>query len=135
MSRLPRLALILTASWLLACDPSDESRDPADRDASAANPRVAAVLELQGDPAAGEQHYLAECASCHLASGAGRAAGGAGKDLTDWLPRNSDDAAVDAILNGRPGMFAYGDVYSNQDVADIVAHLRRAFDGRRDGGS
>lgn len=105
---------------LVGCGGDDESPE--------ADPRVAAVSALTGNVPAGEQLYLSDCIGCHLADGTGRSSGGAGKDLTVWLPGNPDAAAIDAVLNGRMGMLAYGPVYGDQDVADLIAYLRATFD-------
>ncbi len=91
------------------------------------DPRVQAILDAAGDASAGEQLYLSECESCHLEDGTGRANAGAGKDLTGWLVRNPDAAAIDAILYGRAGMLAYGSYLSDQEIADLIAHLRASF--------
>lgn len=114
-----------------ACGGDDGAQTVADAgssDAAESDPRIDAVRALAGDAASGEQLYLAECITCHLADGTGRTNEGAGKDLTDWLPRNPDAAAIDAILSGRQGMLAYDGVYSDQDVADLIAYLRATFD-------
>lgn len=114
-----------------AADVSDASTD-AHEDSSAdvgapANPRAAAILSLGGNAEAGEQVYLSECEPCHRVDGTGATNGGIGKDLTDWLPRNEDSAAVDAILNGRTGMLAY-DFLTDQEIADVLAYIRATFD-------
>jgi mono/diheme cytochrome c family protein len=106
---------------------ADQTDDGSSDVGEPANPRAAAILTLGGNVAAGEQIYLSECESCHRVDGTGVTNGGIGKDLTDWLPRNGDAAAVDAILNGRAGMLAY-DFLSDQEIADVLAYVRATFD-------
>ena len=123
-----RLLLIpLTLLWAfaaVAC--GDEPAAPADQ--APQDARVARILGLRGVADDAQGLYAVECAPCHMESGRGAAGGGRGKDLTQWLGRHEDAAAIDAILYGRAGMLAYGDQLRDQEVADLVAYLRARFD-------
>jgi mono/diheme cytochrome c family protein len=94
------------------------------------NPRTADILELTGDASEGEILFAVECSNnCHLLDGTGATNGGIGKDLTIWLGNNDDTKLVGAILDGRPPYMArYENYLSDQQVADIVAYVRMAFD-------
>jgi mono/diheme cytochrome c family protein len=94
------------------------------------NPRTTDILELMGDAAEGEILFAVECSNnCHLLDGTGATNGGLGKDLTMWLANNDDTKLVGAILDGRPPyMPKYDNYLSDQQIADIVAYLRSAFD-------
>ncbi|UCG71766.1 MAG: c-type cytochrome [Chromatiales bacterium] len=96
--------------------------------------------ELRGDPARGKELHLQDCAECH---------GETGKvDVIvmhmDVPPKDQSDPAymgtlTDAFLylaicrGGAPVgrsivMPAWGDYYSDQDIKDLVAHIR-SFSG------
>ena len=136
MIRAPRTAALLWVALSLgtACgddddpQPADAADAGADGSTGYGNARRARILGLTGTPATGEGVYLVDCALCHRADGTGRTGGGTGKDLTEWLRDHDDAAVVDAILDGRPGMPAFGAALADQEVADLAAYLRAAFD-------
>ena len=92
--------------------------------------------ELRGDPARGEELHLQDCAECHGATGK--------VDVIvmhmDEPPKDQSDpeymnTLTDAFLylaickGGVPVgrsivMPAWGDYYSDQDIKDLVAHIR-----------
>jgi mono/diheme cytochrome c family protein len=92
--------------------------------------------ELRGDPARGAELHLADCADCHGATGR--------VDVIvmhmDEPPKDQSDAEymstlTDAFLYlaicrggaavGRSILMpAWGDYYSDQDIKDLVAHIR-----------
>ena len=84
---------------------------------------------------AGERLYQDNCAFCHAADGSGRNWIGAflephPRDLRDpALARLSDDELAARIARGVPGsaMPAWGRVLTREQIASIVAYLRKAF--------
>lgn len=111
MSRLNRHLLAALASvGLLAfgCGPGpDESR-------------VTAISELEADASNGATLFTANCARCHGEDARG---GSAGADLPALA--NADTArTIEAILTGNLVMPRFGDQLTDQQVADVVAHLK-----------
>lgn len=91
---------------------------------NAADDRTTAILDLEGDPGAGQVVYTDNCAVCHLESGRGSAEGGAGSDLSEVAGESDEDAEiVDSILDGVETMPAFADTLSDQDIADVVAYI------------
>jgi menaquinol-cytochrome c reductase cytochrome b/c subunit len=78
---------------------------------------VDAILELEGDPAAGETLFAANCASCHGAD----ATGGSGPDLTG---EDEDEEFVEYVLNGDGDMPAFEGDLTDQEIADILAWVK-----------
>jgi mono/diheme cytochrome c family protein len=87
--------------------------------------------ELSGDPDRGEQLYGAHCVACH--------GGATGGEISDVPPRHNaeghtwhhpDCELVEIVLEGmpqRPGhpsMPAFRDRLDEEDVHDILAHIR-----------
>ena len=97
------LTLLLT--YLLACgDGHDHDHDHDHFDLPT------------GDAEVGEPLFTQSCSGCHGADGTG---GYGGPDL---LGQTTDHIA-DYIWNGKGNMPAFPD-YTDQDVADIIAHIR-----------
>lgn len=113
---MPALVLILS---LVGCMSADDKR-------------VQAILDLSGDADNGAVLYAAECADCHGAMGEGGTEEGiAGED-------GDAEELVEVILFGEEqeegededeeeeeegSMPAFEDVFSDQEVADLVAWL------------
>lgn len=90
-------------------------------------------LKLEGNPAEGHQKYAVFCATCHGQKGEGYAAGGSGPGigLPGFLNAASDDYIYQTLKRGRIGTAMRPFLgptgianLSEEDVADIVAHLR-----------
>ena len=71
-----------------------------------------------GNKAAGEQLYVAMCASCHGERGEGTPAGSA----LYMVPEMSNGELWDVIIYGTDGMPAYPQL-SDIDVADLIAWM------------
>lgn len=99
-----RVALVLLATPLFAC-------------AEDLDTRVNSALALTGDATHGASLFATHCAVCHAADGSG----GTGPDLTAHF--RGAEGVAEAIIAGRGEMTAFGDALSDQDVADLVAHL------------
>lgn len=72
---------------------------------------------LTGDATAGATIYADNCASCHGAD----ATGGSGPNLVGVV---ETDEATDIITNGEDAMPAFGDILSEQDIADVIAYVQ-----------
>jgi cytochrome c553 len=77
-----------------------------------------------GDPANGTTLYAANCAACHGAEGEG----GVGTQLqpNEFVQMHTNAELVAFLQVGRPGtaMAGFGTRLTEQELADIVAHLR-----------
>lgn len=85
---------------------------------------IAAIVALTGDAANGATVYGDNCAGCHGADGTGSAAG---PDLSGEIAEHSDEDIVTTIYNGDGSMPEYGTKLSEQEIADVLAHLRDLF--------
>jgi len=122
----------VAASLVVACGDATAAEGTGveeTSDAGFVSPRVGVILELDGSTSRGLAVYQGACEACHLASGRGVAEGGIGKDLAVWLGDHDDEAVVVAILGGRPGMPAFGGSLTDEQIADVVAWLRRVLVG------
>jgi cytochrome c551 len=86
--------------------------------------RVSAILELEGDVAAGETVYGGSCAACHGGDGSG----GTGPDLVESFANLGDEEIVSVIIDGKGSMPAQSSL-EDQDVADVLAYGRDTFGG------
>lgn len=102
--------IILPLTLVLGC--SDKGTDSGSGD------RTADILALTPDAANGATVYGSVCSSCHAADGAGDF-GPSLQGLTD-----SDEELVATILNGKEAMPAYADELSDQEIADVLAHIK-----------
>lgn len=73
--------------------------------------RFSAVVELQGDAAAGESRYASDCAGCHGAEGRGGSAPAVAGEETD--------ESIEACLEGPDDMPKF-DHWSDQELADVA---------------
>jgi mono/diheme cytochrome c family protein len=128
-----RLGLALIA--LAACNgdgegtPTTETGAVTDTDdtqtgtTSTGPTRVATILSLTPDLAAGETTYTTLCAACHGADGAGTASGA---DLAAQVPVLTDEEVVTTIVDGKGNMDSYR-FLKNQEIADVAAYVRDSF--------
>ena len=84
-------------------------------------------LDLDGDPACGEEIWATHCSSCHGVDGLG---GDGGPPLDEHVPAHTDEELVFVIVAGTDDMPALG--LGNQEVAHSLAWLRDRF-GEYDG--
>lgn len=85
--------------------------------ADPASPAATPISQMQGNSTNGLSLYNRLCSSCHGAKGT--LSGNAAKEA-----KNNPDAAVNAILNGKGSMPGFRSQLTNQEVADILAHLK-----------
>jgi len=83
-------------------------------------PDIPDVDPARGDVAAGGQLYRLNCASCHVASGAGAAIGG-GREAPEVLQATPTEIG-EAILIG-PGAMPSFNTFSDADLDDAAAYL------------
>ena len=74
------------------------------------------ILALTGDATAGATIYSDNCAVCHGADGTG----GGGPNITG---ESVGDEAINVVIDGKESMTAFGDVLSDQDIADLFAYM------------
>ncbi|CAN0453355.1 unnamed protein product [Ectocarpus fasciculatus] len=109
---------LVCAAAMLAIGCGDKEGD------SGAADSTAAVLSLSGDASNGAAVYASYCSGCHGADGEGISA----PAMTAIVPDRSDEELVAAILNGvGSGMPAYAGTLTEQEVADVLAHLTASF--------
>jgi mono/diheme cytochrome c family protein len=97
----------------------------SDDDSDTAEPPAATTTENgggeTGDPANGEQVYVAAgCGGCHTFEAAG-STGSVGPNLDDASP--SFDLVVEQVTNGGGAMPAFGDELSEQEIRDVAAFV------------
>jgi mono/diheme cytochrome c family protein len=98
---------------------SGDGSDTSDTDV-AADPDA---FGLSGDASNGSSLYANKCASCHGAMGGG----GFGPSLVDAVAELEKSEVANIIRNGQGSMSGFDDL-SDQEVADLVAHMFKAFD-------
>lgn len=86
--------------------------------------RAERVLTTTGDATSGAALFAANCARCHGADGTGDF----GPNLYDRVPMRDDETLVRRLLLGLGPMPAWDSVFSDQELADILAFLRGTFD-------
>ena len=97
--------------------------------ACSADPRVAEIEAIAGDAVTGEPLYIDNCSTCHGVDGLGGTVDHAIVESSDGHGHSHGDGQIiRRILNGGGGMPAF-DSLSNQEIADIIAHLHELEDG------
>jgi mono/diheme cytochrome c family protein len=79
--------------------------------------RTADIVCLQGDASNGAAVFSDNCAVCHGADAAG--INGLGSDIRGKVPEDT----IDSILNPVAGMTDLSNVLSDQEIADVAAHV------------
>lgn len=113
-----------TTSGDTAVTTDTETTEPGPVTTSTGAARVATILGLTPDGAAGASTYALNCQACHGADGSGVAPNPA---LTDRVPGLTDEQVVTTILEGKGNMDSYK-FLKNQDIANVVSHVRMSFD-------
>lgn len=75
----------------------------------------------------GEERYLANCAACHQATGAGLPGAFPPLAGSAFVQGNADEV-LRVVLNGRAGMPAFGGNLDNRTLAFIVSYVRNAWE-------
>ncbi len=82
------------------------------------------VAALTGTAATGKPLYEANCIACHLADGTGNASGA---NIKNQAKTQTVTQLATTIISGKDKMVAYGSMYTDQQVADIVAYVKATF--------
>src|SRR5699024_9053243 len=72
---------------------------------------------------AGENIFQQNCATCHGANGTG----GIGPALAGNSALQDTQLVVSQIINGGGGMPAFGNVLSDQQIAEVATHIRNSW--------
>jgi mono/diheme cytochrome c family protein len=78
---------------------------------------LSSIEALDGDAAAGEALYEANCASCHGTDGTG----GSGPNLVEEAPPKSE--VIELVYYGEDAMPAFSDSLEDQEIADVTAYV------------
>ena len=111
------LSALVFVSALVGCGTDGSEPDLIDGTAPSEN-RAATILSMTGDADNGAAIYAINCQACHGASGEG----GAGNGIALQGLR-FDEMLLNSVLDGKNYMPAYGDTLSDQELADVVAHI------------
>lgn len=87
------------------------------------SPDVDNILMLTGNADNGAMVYSSNCAVCHGDMGQG----GQGIALKTEAAEESDEEIVETVLEGIETMPAFRDTLSDQQIADVLAFIRRDF--------
>ena len=74
----------------------------------------------EGDPAAGQEVFAANCAGCHGLDGTG---GNGGPDLTTRPGAKNVDDVVAIVTNGRAGMPSFKGSLTSQQILDVATYV------------
>lgn len=102
---------VFALSGTIACDTGTATGD-GDGDGD----RVADILAATGDATNGAALFDADCRTCHGDTGQG----GSGPALQG--NNDTDEELAEVILNGDGQMPSWAS-YSDQDIADVIAHV------------
>jgi mono/diheme cytochrome c family protein len=125
------LLIIAITLVAIACAKQNSRVTTNSRPATSASP-TAAVDQL----ALAKEHFQKNCQGCHGEQGNGGPVKHEGKTLKvpslreGHATQHSDQDLVKQILNGGDGMPAFKDKLSTKDAADLVALIRRDFQGK-----
>ncbi|MEC8051221.1 MAG: cytochrome c, partial [Myxococcota bacterium] len=90
--------------------------DPADPSGDVEETRAQTILALTGDASAGTATYQTNCQGCHGADGDGPV----GTNLQGWV---MTEESVNAIIDGKGSMPGFGNYFTDQEIADLVAFV------------
>jgi mono/diheme cytochrome c family protein len=80
--------------------------------------------------ATGEGVYADVCQGCHMPDGVGAVGAGAYPALAGNPKLESAAYPLALVINGRNGMPAFGDLLTDQQVAEVVGYVRTHFGNR-----
>ena len=83
-------------------------------------------FELQG----GETIYQNVCQGCHMADAKGATGAGMYPALANNPRLASANYVMNVVIKGQKGMPAFGDNFTNQQIADVVNYVRAHFGNR-----
>jgi cytochrome c551 len=115
MRRLFVSTLPVLLTLCLACD-SDDDGGGSDN---------GAILDLTGDPAAGQTVFTSGMCSTSACHGADGNSGTTAPALSSVVSSRTDDQIIDSVLDGKGAMPAQD--LTDQEMADVLAWLRDTF--------
>lgn len=83
-------------------------------------PRQTAIMALSRDPLKGSATYATHCVTCHGTNGR---SGSAQKDTVNYAV-NAPNVFLTYVIEGDPGMPPFGNVFSDQEIADLHAYVK-----------
>lgn len=92
---------------MVACGEEDDGESSS---------QVDTILALTGDATSGGTLYSSTCSGCHGADGKG---GSFDESVVGETPRK----IASIVLSGEGSMPSYKDSFSDQEIADIIAHI------------
>jgi cytochrome c553 len=95
----------------------DDDDDVGDDDDDDTTDPIQSILGLTGDSGAGMSVYDVNCAACHLADGSGST----GPTLQQAIAL---EEIVEVVYFGEGIMSAYGQVLTEQEIADVAAYVQ-----------
>ena len=102
-------------------DPTDvsDTSDPGDAEdpSDAEQTRAQIILSLTGNADNGATLYASNCQACHGYDGGGGSAG------TVLQGMSFSEELVTSVLDGKNYMPAFGSFLTDQDIADLIAHV------------
>ena len=110
-----RFVAWLGLGLLAGCNDGGGDGSPTDCEGGAS--RTEDILCLEGDMANGASVFSDNCVVCHGADAAGLE--GLGSDIRGKPPEET----IESILNPVVGMTDLSGVLSNQEIADVAAHV------------
>lgn len=81
---------------------------------------ITGVTSLTGDAASGKTVYTNNCNGCHGPDGM---SGSTKRNIVSEV-KNSTDKAIGVILDGDDEMPSFAGTLTNQQIADVVAHIK-----------
>lgn len=125
---------MMAVALLIACNGDDkgttgDDTDGGETDSPTELTRAETIMGLTADTTSGQALYADTCALCHGADGTG----GIGTDLVSALAMSSDDQRkemwIQIVIDGIDGttMGAYGEDYSDQELADLIGYVFDSF--------
>ncbi|WP_053070718.1 cytochrome c [Halomonas sp. PR-M31] len=75
----------------------------------------------------GKELYHSLCQACHMPNGQGAEGAGIYPSFVGNERLRSPYYPIDVIVNGLRGMPGFGDMLSNEQIADVVGYLRTSF--------
>lgn len=114
--------MIVCVMW--SCTACAEHGEPnhheGDEEGHEVSARATQIATLKGDAQAGATLFESSCQSCHGADGEG---GVYDFSLVQSAQVHGDDELAQSVITGLGDMPAYGDMYDDQQIADLLAHI------------
>ena len=110
--------LVLATLGLAACGGSSDDSTPAPEPSGSG--QTTQQDKASGGNAAGEQIFVANCASCHTLSAAG-AAGAVGPNLDDLMPSETQVKTI--VTNGGNGMPSFAASLDPAEIDEVSKYV------------